>query len=143
MLPHWADTCKEIKDFHDAMKAKCSEFNTKWTLQDTADHFKIGKSTVSENLRIAAALEDNLVHHQLTRDEALEIACDTRVKFLFFCCRYKNKNALYLRADTNVPYIFAYHTTAEEFCSKIKVSENIVLEPVRVELKTIKYKGTD
>lgn len=45
--------------------------NPKWTTRETAKYFGIGKSTVSENLKIAKAIHDgNPLDKMRTREEA-------------------------------------------------------------------------
>ena len=139
----WYEYSIEIRDQHEAMKALLGETaapgkrSKVWTIANTAELFEIGMSTASENIRLAEALELGIVHQNMSRDEARKIALEYKVKMRFWGAKYPDKNALYVRGDTGIPYIFPVKAIAENFC----FANN--LEPAPIEITLLRSKDQD
>lgn len=127
----WHILCPKIKDYHETMIAMLGKGGPKvrgWTITDTASHFNIALSTVSENLKLADALECGKIDSTMSRDRARRMVLNYKVKMRAWSAKIKDDNMFYLRDDTGLPYLFTLKLQAEAFCEVVKNVEPAMIE---------------
>jgi len=134
MLPDldWVSHVRQVKAFHTDRQerfglSKSGRNNTGWSVRDTCRELGLSLGKVSEAIKLATALEDGTIHPNMTQSQALELV-GKAIYLRLWACRYANLNKLYIRADNNVPYMFASKSACDTFIEKMQAT--VKLEPV-------------